>query len=55
LDHIVSEFILPALSTSMAAIDRLADAGRVRRLPTRVLLFLACPRCGRTVHLAGPF
>ncbi len=40
LDHIVSEFILPALSTSMAAIDRLADAGQARRLPTRVLLFL---------------
>ena len=40
LDHVVSEFILPALSTPMAAIGRLADAGQVRRLPTRVLLFL---------------
>jgi hypothetical protein len=40
LDHIVSEFILLALSTSMAALDRLADGGRVHRLPTRVLPFL---------------
>jgi AcrR family transcriptional regulator len=40
LDHIVSEFVLPTLSTSMAAMDRLADAGRMRRVPARVLLFL---------------
>jgi AcrR family transcriptional regulator len=40
LDHIVSEFVLPTLSTSMTAMDRLADAGRMRRVPARVLLFL---------------
>jgi hypothetical protein len=36
----VSEFVLPTLSTSMAAIDRLAVAGQMRRVPARVLLFL---------------
>jgi AcrR family transcriptional regulator len=40
LDHIVSQFVLPTLSTSLAAIDRLADAGRMRRVPARVVLFL---------------
>ena len=40
LDHIMSEFVLPTLSTSMAAINRLADAGQMRRVPARVLLFL---------------
>jgi hypothetical protein len=36
----MSEFVLPTLSTSMAAINRLADAGQMRRVPARVLLFL---------------
>jgi AcrR family transcriptional regulator len=40
LDHIVSTFTLPALTPALRALDRLADAGVVRRLPARTLLFL---------------
>jgi AcrR family transcriptional regulator len=40
LDYVVSEFILPTLSVSIAAMNRLADTGRMRRVPARVLLFL---------------
>jgi AcrR family transcriptional regulator len=40
LDFIVETFILPALAVPTAAIGRLADAGVVRRIPVRALLFL---------------
>lgn len=40
LDHVVTTFILPTLSVLTAAMDRLADAGVLRRVPARALLFL---------------
>ena len=40
LDHIVTTFVLPALSASVDIIDRLSEAGVVRRIPIRTLLFL---------------
>jgi AcrR family transcriptional regulator len=40
LDHIVSTFTLPALTPALRALNRLADAGVVRRVPARTLLFL---------------
>jgi AcrR family transcriptional regulator len=40
LDYIVTTFTLPTLAGSIAAMNRLADAGAARRVPARVLLFL---------------
>jgi len=40
LDHIVSTFTLPTLTPALRALNRLADAGVVRRVPARTLLFL---------------
>ena len=40
LDHIMSSFTLPTLTPALRALNRLADAGVVRRVPARTLLFL---------------
>jgi AcrR family transcriptional regulator len=40
LDYIVTSFTLPALTPAWQALNRLADAGLVRRVPARMLLFL---------------
>ncbi|BBZ47908.1 putative transcriptional regulator, TetR [Mycobacterium parmense] len=40
LDYIVASFTLPTLTPVWQALNRLADAGRVRRVPARTLLFL---------------
>ena len=40
LDYIVSTFTLPTLIPALRALNRLADAGVVRRVPARTLLFL---------------
>jgi AcrR family transcriptional regulator len=40
LDHIVSNFVLPTMKGPLQALERLAAAGRARRVPARTLLFL---------------
>src|SRR4030081_1652372 len=40
LDHIMTSFTLPTLTPVWHALNRLADAGVVRRVPARTLLFL---------------
>jgi AcrR family transcriptional regulator len=40
LDHIMTSFTLPTLRPVWQAVSRLADAGVVRRVPARTLLFL---------------
>jgi AcrR family transcriptional regulator len=40
LDHIMTSFTLPTLRPVWQAVNRLADAGVVRRVPARTLLFL---------------
>jgi AcrR family transcriptional regulator len=40
LDHIMTSFTLPTLTPVWHALNRLADAGVVRRMPARTLLFL---------------
>jgi AcrR family transcriptional regulator len=40
LDYIVTSFTLPTLTPAWRAVNRLADAGVVRRVPARTLLFL---------------
>ncbi|MCW2903546.1 MAG: putative transposase [Streptosporangiaceae bacterium] len=40
LDYIVTSFTLPTLTPAWQALNRLADAGMVRRVPARTLLFL---------------
>jgi AcrR family transcriptional regulator len=40
LDHIVTSFTLPTLTPAWQALNRLADAGVLRRVPARTLLFL---------------
>ena len=40
LDYIMTSFTLPALTTVWQGLNRLADAGVVRRVPARTLLFL---------------
>jgi len=40
LDHIMTSFTLPTLRPVWQAMNRLADAGVVRRVPARTLLFL---------------
>ncbi|HYR15878.1 MAG TPA: TetR/AcrR family transcriptional regulator [Mycobacterium sp.] len=40
LDYILTRFVLPALSESVEAMNRLADAKTLRRIPARTLLFL---------------
>jgi AcrR family transcriptional regulator len=40
LDHIMTSFTLPTLKPVWQAVNRLADAGVVRRVPARTLLFL---------------
>jgi AcrR family transcriptional regulator len=40
LDYIVTSFTLPTLTPAWQALNRLADAGLVRRVPARTLLFL---------------
>src|SRR5246500_694935 len=40
LDYIMTSFTLPTLTPAWQALKRLADAGMVRRVPARTLLFL---------------
>jgi hypothetical protein len=40
LDYIMTSFTLPTLTPLWQALNRLADAGVVRRVPARTLLFL---------------
>ena len=40
LDYIMTSFTLPTLTPAWQALNRLADAGMVRRVPARTLLFL---------------
>jgi AcrR family transcriptional regulator len=40
LDHVVTTFTLPTLTPAVRALNRLADAGVMRRVPARTLLFL---------------